>query len=99
MAKADELVKLASKADLVKAAESEVNRLAALQVRKGDDLKAARALLKTILRAYPVDGSATPEQNKELDAATLAELDLERELRQTKADLRRARAAAALARR
>lgn len=84
--------------DLVKFAEAEVNRLAALEVQKVDALKSARSLLKSVLRAYPTDGSATAAQSAELDQATLLEVDLEREARQVKADLRRARAAAAKAR-
>lgn len=88
----------ASVADLIKTAEAEVNRLAALEVQKSDELKTARRLLRQILRTYPSDGSATKEQSAELDNATMIEVDLERDLRQAKADLRRARAVAAKAR-
>lgn len=84
-----------SQAELVKMAENEVNRLAAHEVQKAEALKVARKLLRDCLRSYPTDGSASKEQNAELDSCTMVELDLERELRQARADLRRARANAA----
>lgn len=84
-----------SGAELVKMAEAEVNRLAALDVQLTTQLAVARKLMKSALRSYPSDGSASAKQSEELDQVTMTELDLERDVRQARADLRRARAACA----
>lgn len=80
----------ATKAQLVAGAEAEVNRLLNAELALSAQLRISKALVKSLLQQNVAD--------HRLDDAYMRELDLEQAVRQTRADLRRARAGAARAR-